>query len=157
MKRTAFKRKPPAPYVRPPREIRPVAALLRPVVQAVITDEVKAVPKEDPLRSEGYRRLVASLPCIHCGIHGYSQAAHADMGKGGHIKSDDRTCYPACGPRPGVIGCHALIGSTGTYTREERRALEAQYAARTREAIRNAGLWPLGLPYMEEITETEIA
>ena len=32
--------------------------------------------KNAPLRSEKYRRAVASLPCINCGIQGYSQAAH---------------------------------------------------------------------------------
>lgn len=31
------------------------------------------VLKEPPLRSERYRRAVASLPCAYCGIEGYSQ------------------------------------------------------------------------------------
>jgi len=104
------------------------------------------IPKAEPVRSEPYRRLVASMDCIHCGIAGYSQAAHADQGKGAHIKSDDRTCYPACAPRPGVIGCHALIGMTGSMPREDRRELEQRYAALTREAIETAGLWPQNLP-----------
>lgn len=104
------------------------------------------IEKSAPVRSEAYRRLVAALPCIHCGIHGHSQAAHADQGKGAHIKSDDRTCYPACAPRMGLIGCHALIGMTGSMPREARRALEQEYAERTRDLIVAAGLWPANLP-----------
>jgi hypothetical protein len=107
------------------------------------------IPKAAPVRSEAYRRLVAALPCAHCAIAGHSQAAHADMGKGAHIKSDDRTCYPACAPRPGAIGCHSLIGSTGTYSRDARRTLEAEYAASTRKTIRDSGLWPKALPHLE--------
>lgn len=108
-----------------------------------------ARPKQNAVRSEPYRRLVAAMPCVRCGIHGYSQAAHADAGKGAHIKSDDRTCYPACGPRPdGAIGCHALIGSTGFYTRDQRRLVEDLYAAATRAEIEAAGLWPKNLPRM---------
>lgn len=104
------------------------------------------IEKENPVRSEAYRRLVATLPCAHCGIHDHSQAAHADQGKGGNIKSDDRTCYPACAPRVGHIGCHALIGMTGRMPREDRRALEQKYAAETRAQIEASGQWPKNLP-----------
>lgn len=147
MKRSGFK---PRVYEREKSSPKPVPVHLR--RSAVIARaDVMASPiaKDEPLRSEAYRRLVASLPCAHCGIHGYSQAAHADQGKGAQIKSDDRTCYPACAPRMGVIGCHALIGMTGSMPRDVRRALEQEYAARTRELIVNAGLWPHGLERWE--------
>ena len=157
LKRTPLKRKLPAAYVRAER-IAPVHARLTVKVNmARITDEVLTIAKEAPVRSEPYRRLVAAMPCIHCGYGGPSQAAHADQGKGSHIKSDDRTCYPACAPRVGDIGCHALIGSTGTYTRDARRELEAEYAARTRAEIRRAGLWPRGMAHFEEQTALELA
>lgn len=61
-------------------------------------------PKLQTWRSEAYRRLVASLPCAHCGLAGYSNACHADQGKGMGIKSDDRTCWPGCVDRPGRSG-----------------------------------------------------
>lgn len=156
MKRTPFKRKAPAPYVKPEREYRPVQKLTAPVNYARFDSAMSAAPKENPVRSAAYRKLVASLPCIRCGIVGYSQAAHADQGKGAHIKADDRTCYPACCTRPGYIGCHAVIGSTGTYTREERRALEIEYGIRTRQKVRQMGKWPKGIPHMEEQTELEL-
>lgn len=98
-----------------------------------------AVPKAKPWRSEEYRRLVAALPCAHCGIEGFSQAAHSDEGKGMGIKSSDLTCYPACGPRHAYRGCHWNIGTSGRYSKDERRKLEAEYAAKTRKALEDQG------------------
>ena len=49
------------------------------------------------------------------------------------------------GPRSGYIGCHALVSSTGTFSRAERRRLERDYAARTRAQIAAAGQWPADL------------
>ena len=99
---------------------------------------VVPVPKEAPVRDESYRRQVAALPCAHCGLEGYSQAAHGDQGKGMSLKSSDDTCYPACGPHMTlfgmVAGCHHDIGTAGM-DRDERRALEARYAAETRKQL----------------------
>jgi len=50
-------------------------------------------------------------------------------------KTCDLTCYPACGPHDGLAGCHYLIGTTGTFTREERRALETRAAEETRATL----------------------
>ena len=132
MKRSAIKRKT-QPATRQatqctyqPRSRAPAVAVAGPVRATVL------VPKAAYLRSEQYRRLVAGLPCAHCGIEGHSQAAHSDAaGKGAMIKSSDDTCYPLCADRPGVVGCHSIIGASGRYTKNERRALELQYAAAT--------------------------
>jgi hypothetical protein len=94
-----------------------------------------AFPKERPVRSEPYRRLVASMRCWRCDIGGFSNAAHADAGKGGGIKSSDLTCFPLCVDRPGVRGCHSIFGASGKYTKESRRALELEAAKETQEAI----------------------
>ena len=157
MKRSPFKRKPPAPYVKPERIPVAYTRLTAPVNMARITQDVTSIPKASPVRSEDYRRLVAALPCIHCGQPGPSQAAHADQGKGARLKSDDRTCYPLCATRPGERGCHDIIGASGAYTREQRRELEADYAAHTRRIIRQSGKWPKGVPHWEEQRETEAA
>lgn len=103
------------------------------------------VEKEDVARSEKYLRLVAALPCIHCGRAGPSQAAHADQGKGAGIKADDRTAYPLCATSPGRRGCHDIIGDTGAFTKPLRRALEVRYGAATRATITAAGGWPADL------------
>ena len=96
-------------------------------------------PKTTPWRSEPYRRIVAALPCARCGIEGYSQAAHADLGKGMATKTGDETCYPACGPRvlgryQSKRGCHEEIGRH--MSRAERRIREARYARETRDTLR---------------------
>ena len=98
---------------------------------------VVPVPKGVYLRDKEYRRWVASLPCCHCGMEGRSQAAHADQGKGGCIKSSDDTCFPLCADSPGRQGCHALIGASGTFTQAQRRELEVTYQERTK-ALWNA-------------------
>jgi hypothetical protein len=92
-------------------------------------------PKSKPVRSEAYRKAVAGLPCWLCTRHGHSQAAHGDAGKGMGMKACDLTCYPACGPNGGTAGCHYLIGSTGNFTREERRELERKAAAETQQRL----------------------
>ena len=156
LKRAPFKRKTPAAYIKAERIPQVYARLTVPVNYARFDAPLATLPKEAPERHEGYRRLTAMLPCAHCGVVGYSQAAHADFGKGGHIKSDDRTCYPACADRPGVVGCHSMIGASGSMTRDERRSLEAQYARDTREIILLSGHWPDDLPQFENQPELEL-
>jgi hypothetical protein len=139
MNRTTFKPKCPP---RPAKQMEGYAPRPRPVAPAlpaaVELGPVVVRPKRAYVRSEAYRRLVASMPCIHCGIEGYSQAAHSDAGadgKGGGIKADDDTCYPACGPRPGHPGCHWLLGTSGHFPRELKRSIERLYAQHTRETL----------------------
>lgn len=96
---------------------------------------VVPLPKDQPYRSEAYRRLVAALPCAHCQRPGPSQCAHGDEGKGMAIKASDLTCFPLCADGPGRRGCHSLIGASGAFTREQRRTLEQTYAAQTRATL----------------------
>ena len=86
-------------------------ALEKPANVALVSLSAPTAPveKEPPLRSEAYRRAVASLPCIHCGIEGYSQHAHENAGKGKSMKADDRCAMPLCCTRPGIEGCHAAF------------------------------------------------
>jgi len=91
-------------------------------------------PKVPKVRSEPYRRYIASLPCYRCGVHGYSQAAHADEGKGIGLKTDDLTCYPLCGMSYGTgEGCHHYVGRR--MSKEERRGFEVAGAAWARDAL----------------------
>ena len=116
----------------------------------------EAVDKENVVRSEAYRRLVAALPCKHCGIAGYSQAAHPNTGKGGSLKTDDRLCFPLCTVHPAsggdyVQGCHARFDQGALYPKAARRLIEPAWGADTRRAIVAAGQWPKGLPMLEEV------
>lgn len=130
----------PAPAPRPKTIAAPRARM------AVFSDVVTSIPKEVPVRSEAYRRLVAQLPCVICGVGGYSQAAHPNTGKGAGIKTDDRLCFPACCDRPGVAGCHGRFDQHALFTKEERRVLEPAWAKATQDKIIAAGGWPPGLP-----------
>lgn len=85
------------------------------------------------VESEPYRKLVASLPCWRCGIHGYTQACHGDYDKGMQLKTCDLTCWPGCGPHDGIEGCHEFVGRR--MPRQERRSFEARAAADTQATL----------------------
>ena len=132
MKRSGFKLRQP---VKPDRSDE--FASYVPKTAAIRVSDGKArmsvpIPKTKPVRSESYRRWVSSLPCAHCGKPGPSQCAHSDLSKGMSMKSSDDTCFPACADGPGYVGCHTVLGATGAIEREQRRLIEAKYAAQTR-------------------------
>jgi hypothetical protein len=85
-----------------------------------------AVPKVLPVRDEGYRRLVAALPCIRCGIEGRSQCAHANQGKGMATKASDENVFPLC------FECHQMLDQSGQWPKDVRRAMEAAWVEATK-------------------------
>jgi hypothetical protein len=97
-------------------------------------------PKSMTFRSEDLRRAVATLPCICCGIQGWTQAAHANQGKGGALKASDAAIAALCGTRPGVRGCHAMLDSGGVLEKAERRVFELEMVALTYIALMERGL-----------------
>lgn len=109
------------------------------------TTAAAPIPKTAPVRSEAYRRAVATLPCAICGVPGYSQAAHANQGKGMGMKACDLTCFPACGPRPGFQGCHAALDQGALFLKAVRRELEPVWAADTQRRLLDMGLVPASL------------
>ena len=110
------------------------------------TTAAAPIPKAAPVRSEAYRRAVATLPCAICGVPGYSQAAHGSEGKGMGIKACDLTLFPACCDRPGVRGCHGQLDQGALFAKSVRRELEPVWAADTQRRILAMGLWPKALP-----------
>lgn len=161
MKRTPFARKLPAAYVKSERIAPAHSRLTVPVNQARISVlPMAAMPKEVPVRSEPYRRLVAAMPCINCHIEGYSQAAHPPPTAKGR-KEDDRSTFPLCCIHPGtdgqlVPGCHADFDQYRLVPAADMRSVAGHWAAETRQAIRQAGQWPKGLPHIEEQPELEL-
>ena len=161
MKRTPFARKPPAPYVKAERIAQNYARLTVPVNIARFTDDVHALPKENAIYSEPYRRLVAAMPCINCHIESYSQAAHPPPTAKGR-KEDDRSTFPLCCIHPGasgqlVPGCHADFDQYRLVPAVDMRSVAGHWATETRQAIRQSGKWPKGLPHLEEQPELELA
>lgn len=97
------------------------------------------LPKTKQPRSESYRRWVATLPCIVCGIEGYTQAAHPNHGRGLGQKSSDLDCFPLCCDRPGRMGHHTEHDLLIDMTHELRLELERNYTRRTQELARQIG------------------
>jgi hypothetical protein len=93
----------------------------------------RSFPKQQIVRSESYRRFVASHPCFSCGLAGSSQCAHANEGKGMGMKVCDSRSFPLCFP------CHSDFDQSRGMTRDERRALEAKWVKRMRRMAREAG------------------
>lgn len=117
-----------------PREATQCTYVARPRAAAVAiagpARAVVALPKQDIVRDESYRRLVAGLPCSLCKREGQSQAAHPNFGKGMAIKADDRECFPLC------VECHRRFDQGAMYPKAERRELEPLLGANTRTLLR---------------------
>lgn len=145
LRRTGFRRK---VYV--PAAAAPLRALARAGLIARVSGDVLALPKERVIRHEGYRRLVAAMPCKNCGTIGYGQAAHPNAGKGMSLKTDDRLCFSLCCDRPGVRGCHGAFDQGAAFSKEGRRLIEQAWGADTRRQIIAAGDWPADLPLWSE-------
>lgn len=154
MRRTPLRSRPRTAAPEPDRELRLAERAARVMAQATPRAAVMApvtglaVPahKERPVRSEAYRRAVASLPCLFCGVVGYSQAAHVGP-KGAGIKACDLTVVPACCTREGEIGCHMRLDQHALYPQHIRRALAPAWVADTQRRIHAMGLWPALIPY----------
>lgn len=149
MKRTAFKRRD-GPTVRPVREWTGEYNPDRPrAVMARCDAAAKPITKDNAVRSEAYRRLVAAMPCKHCGRIGRSQAAHPPP-QGKALKQDDRLVFPLCADELMRRGCHPRFDNYELFTHEVALAWAAQWAFETRAEIIAAGQWPAGLPLFDE-------
>ena len=151
MKRTPFKRKnTPSKVAQSNAQQAPVAIIsivTKPTRIASFSTEFRgSIPKSQPVRNEAYRRLVAALPCVICGIAGQSQAAYGSgagtaVCKGMGIKSCDLNCFAAC------VRCHHELDQHALFTKAVRHQLEPAWAADTQRRIHAMGLWPNGIPY----------
>lgn len=148
MKRTPFKSKRPVHQPAVEREPRPMATFVhaKPLSRGTYVGALPGIeqPKENVVRSEAYRRLVAALPCSWCEREVPCQAAHPNHGKGMAIKTDDRRCFPLC------PSCHADFDQGTTATRDAKRMLADVWGELARKAILSAGKWPAGLPRWKE-------
>lgn len=145
LSRTGFKRR---EVVRTPQSSLPTGPLRFGRMDRV-SDEIVSIPKENAIYSESYRRLVAALPCINCGIEGQSQAAHPPpTGKG--IKEDDRETFPLCCTSLLTTGCHVEFDQYRLIPAELMRHQAEIWGAQTRAEIKSEGLWPESLPSWDD-------
>ena len=148
MLRTALKRRAPAVSARDPDRLRSVPTVTPGAFRApqpVATTPVVQVPKDAPVRSEAYRRAVASLPCINCKVPGYSQAAHLPPEAKG-MKQSDLLTFPLCCTLVGIPGCHQDYDQYRLFPREAAMTVGRAWAADTQRRIQAMGMWPKNLP-----------
>lgn len=96
-------------------------------------------------RSRGHRQIVASLPCACCGLEKHSQAAHLNLlalGKGRGWKVSDSLTVPLCCARPGVMGCHIRLDSSGQYDKATSETLQIAWLQDTRHKLIQMKKWP---------------
>lgn len=106
------------------------------------------IGKEGALQHAGYMAAVRGLGyCMRCRRSCRPQFCHRDQGKGMGLKTDVREGWPGC------VECHWLVGTSGQYAKQDRRALELELAQRTRDAVQAAGTWPARLPAWDDNNE----
>ena len=148
MKRTGFKPRAPQREARDPDRLRTMPTVTPGAFRApepVASAPAAQVAKAAPVRSEAYRRLVASLPCIACGIQGYSQAAHLPP-EAKAMKQSDLLTFPLCCTRVGIPGCHQDYDQYRLFPREAAMTVGRAWAADTQRRIQTMGMWPKALP-----------
>ncbi len=69
-------------------------------------------------RDKAHLKAVADLPCMRCGMEGFTQAAHSNQlehGKGRGIKASDKYVAALC------LKCHHEIDMGNKLTKQERK------------------------------------
>lgn len=108
--------------------------------------------KERPVRSPTYLRAVASLPCIHCGRVGASQAAHINRGKGMAMKAPDNHTFPLCtfttgaSMDQGVPSCHYRYDNYQLGDKHWAAEQGEKWAEQTYSTLKRAGKVPMNVP-----------
>lgn len=149
---------------RPSREERLAASAARLMASATPRESVMssarepATPrkKDDLVRSEPYRRLVASMPCVNCGLQGYSQHAHENTGKAKGMKVCDLRAMPLCCTRVGVLGCHAEFDQYKLFsTKQEHVDKGREWVEQTQREVYERGLWPKNIKVPEYLIKPD--
>ncbi len=144
IKRTGFRPRAPRSEQRDPDRVRAMPTVTPGAFRAplaVATAPAAPITKENPVRSQKYRRAVAGLRCIHCGVLGYSQAAHLPPEAKG-MKQSDLLTFPLCCTRVGIPGCHQDYDQYRLFPREAAMTVGRAWAADTQRRIHAMGIWP---------------
>ena len=149
LKRTGFKSRAPTSISSDPDRVRATPTVTPGAFRVPVplaSAPAARLEKSAPVRSEAYRRLVASLPCVACGIQGYSQAAHLPPEAKG-MKQSDLLTFPLCCTRVGIPGCHQDYDQYRMYPKHAAMTVGRAWAADTQRKIYALGLWPKNMQY----------
>lgn len=97
------------------------------------------IRKFNYFRSKKHLKNVASLCCQHCGIDGYTQAAHSNQlqhGKGRGIKASDEYTAALC------LKCHYELDQGKNLSKDQRIEMWEQAHKRTVAELKRLGVWP---------------
>ena len=147
MKRSAFAPRHPQWAQRDADRVRSVPTVTPGAFRApqlVASVPAAAISKADPVRDAAYRRAVASLPCVACGIQGHSQAAHLPPDAKG-MKQCDTLIFPLCCTRVGIPGCHQDYDQYRLFPRSAAVTVGRAWAADTQRRLAAMGQIPHGL------------
>lgn len=147
MKRSTFKPRKPHREARDPDRVRATPTVTPGafrVPEPVAAAPAEPIAKSHPVRSNVYLHAVASLPCIACGIQGYSQAAHLPPEAKG-MKQSDVLSFPLCCVRVGIPGCHQDYDQYRLFPREAAMTVGRAWAADTQRRLLAMCLVP---PYL---------
>jgi hypothetical protein len=96
------------------------------------------------IRDEFFRRAVAKIPCVNCGVWNCTQHAHSNLaahGKGRGLKSGDEAGMALCNTREGIEGCHVEHDlQKNIEPMDPAEAQTYKYIALTYMGLMNAGL-----------------
>lgn len=109
-----------------------------------------AHPKDDLVRSEAYRKLVAMGACENCKVSGHSQAAHLPP-EGKAIKVSDLLTFALCTVRPDGAGgmyegCHSQFDQYRLFPKEVAEKKARGWIRATQKRIHASGRWPKNVP-----------
>ena len=97
------------------------------------------IPKFNYFRSKKHLKNVSSIPCQHCGLDGYTQAAHSNQlihGKGRGIKASDEYTAALC------LKCHYELDQGNILSKEERVEMWDNAHKKTVTELKRLGMWP---------------
>ena len=90
-------------------------------------------------RSKKHLKNVAALCCQHCGVDGYTQAAHSNQlihGKGRGIKASDEFTAALC------LKCHYELDQGKNLSKDKRIEMWENAHKRTVAELKRLGVWP---------------
>jgi hypothetical protein len=136
--RTPFRRKD-APPPRPAKQIDPSYTVKPRETAVALVDTaarpVVSYPKQPHVEDGAYLRRVAKLPCVNCGVHGISQAAHPNTDKGVGYKTNDTDAFPLCKDSFMQVGCHTRFDQKAMFGKADRREVEKRWTIQTQRRL----------------------
>lgn len=116
--------------------------------RAVIRPFVRARQPHDTVvesgRCEAYRSAVAQLPCVCCGLFGYSECADTAQSS---ASGADIDTIPLCTHRSGQRGCTRMLRTGVLMSEVTGCELVPGWIVDTQRRVHALGLWPQGVTY----------